>query len=126
MSLNEKLKEVLGWPAIIAGCLISIAGILTFFGFSLKSPAEEINDTIAIHVVEEKGYHNFQLNNDQLLSQMLDSLRQAIGGLSQHVEHLEKKQDAALRGECLENPREQLSLQGLINECRRLGIEPQR
>jgi hypothetical protein len=123
VTVNEKLKEVLGWPAIIAACLVSIVAVLTFFGFSLKSPAEALTDTMAFHVVEERAYHDAQLSRDQMLTVMMDSLARSMNRLSVHVEHLEVKQDAALRGECLENSREQLVLQGLILECRRLGVD---
>ena len=123
MTVNEKLKEVLGWPAIIAACLVSIVAVLTFFGFSLKSPAEALTDTMAVHVVEERSYHDTQLESNQQLVGIIDSMTNSVQRLSEHVQHLEEKTDAAIRGECLENSIEQLQLQGLILECRRLGID---
>ena len=40
----------------------------------------------------------------------------------EHVEHVEDLLEGLLRGECLENPKENLARQGLLKKCEELGI----
>ena len=128
--MHNKLKELLGWPALIVTCLLSIAGILTFFGFSLKSPAESMDDQMQMHMFEERAFHSIQMFADTNISIKLDTafvvlmnMISDIAEVKEHIGHLEERQDKALRGECLENTHEQLVLQGLILDCRRLGVD---
>jgi len=126
MNWKEQVGKWWALPAIIVGGFSSIGMIITFFGFSLRTPASnivDVTDKLGVHIVEERVYHDAQKVTDMKHEAQFDSLMKSINTLVQHQRHMEDLQEKVLRGECLENSRDQLVLQGLIQECRRLGIE---
>lgn len=126
VDLKEFIAKWWGVPAALVAGFASIGAIITFFGFSLKTPASnvaEVVDLLGVHTVEERSYHEAQKMEAQNQQTRFDSLMKAVAMVSEHQQHLEALQEKALRGECLENSVEQLQLQGLILECRRLGID---
>lgn len=94
--MQQRIKELLTWPAIIVGCFAAIGTFIAFFGFDLQSPATRLEN----HIQIEQTYHR-----------SLDSLAKETD------EHLE----GLLRGECLENPEENLRRQGIYLKCKELG-----
>lgn len=128
--MNSKMKEVLGWPALIAAALVGMMTIFNFFGFSLKSPVEVANDNLDEFMVQVTASNEKHLENDMKILAMMDSMSLRMREVSAHMQHLEdnqaaqsRLQDKAIRGECLENTTEMLQIQDLILECRRLGID---
>ena len=126
VDLKEFITKWWSVPAALVAGFASIGAIIAFFGFGLKTPAANVADvasSLGVHVIEERNYHDAQRADMQLQSSRFDSLMVAIGSVSEHQQHLERLQEKTLRGECLRNSVEDLQLQGLMVECRRLGID---
>lgn len=89
----------------IGGAITAIIGIIMYLGF--QSPGEVMDR----HILDEEKTH-IQLQTK------LDSTAQEMV----HIEHIETLLEGILRGECIENPRENLARQGLLQKCAELGI----
>jgi hypothetical protein len=99
----QRITQALGVPALLMGAL----GVL----FTLVAWLLRINgvpEALQGHLVAEKQYH--------------DSSAKVITDLDTHAEDQERLLEAIVRGECIENPRENLARQGLLAKCRALGI----
>jgi len=91
----------------VGGAVAVVAAIITIFGFKLVTPT----DTITEHITRSQQLHvEVQSKIDSTVKQV------------EHIEHIEQLLEAILRGECLENPRENLARQGLLQKCKELGI----
>lgn len=96
----DTLKKAPVLVSIVAALLI----IGAWFGFDVKMPGERFDR----HV------------------QQADSIHRALDTKFQddhaHDEVIEQMIEGMVRGECIENPIENLARQGLIPACRKLGI----
>lgn len=93
-----KLEKLSSKIVAIGGAITVIGGIIAYFGFEILTPTAKLQK----HIEREQSYH------------------QSLDSLARHTdEHLE----GLLRGECIENPRENLARQGLLGKCKELGIE---
>ena len=111
MKQLETVKAWLSLPTIVVSCLVALGVLIAAFGFRVQSPAKQvelITTQINQHIMDEQSFHVNQTNK-------LDST-------TSHTEHVETLIESLLRGECLENPRENLVRQGLIKKCQELGI----
>lgn len=104
----DKLKNLLSVPVLVVSACAALITIVTVFGFRVESPESQLKE----HIIKSSELHMKQ----QL---QLDSTAANV----QHVEHVEDLLESLLRGECLENPRENLARQGLLVKCKELGIE---
>lgn len=91
----------------IGGAVAVIGTIIALFGFQIISPSE----SLSMHVQTDSVVHS-------AIQAQIDSTEQA----TQHIEHIEMLLESILRGECLENPRDNLARQGLLAKCAELGI----
>ena len=91
----------------IGGAVVIIGGLIAYLGFQVQTPTE----TLDKHVAQEEKIH-------AVFDTKLDSAAKGV----EHIEHVETLLEGLLRGECLENPRENLVRQGLIKKCEELGI----
>ena len=105
MTIGQKIMGYLNWPVVIVTAMIAIGSIIGYFGFSVESPIQKFE----VHVVEERQYH--------------DSASAVTHELDEHVEETQMLINSLVRGECLENKKENLVRQGLIVKCRELGVE---
>lgn len=101
----EKLSNKI---VAIGGAIALIVSAITYFGFNVQTPKDSLDKHVAY---AEKEHAAFELKIDSVSKQ------------AEHVSHVEELIEGMLRGECLENPRENLIRQGLIAKCRELGIE---
>ncbi len=93
-----------GLGTLVAG-IGAIVLVLTILGFGIKTPAAALTEFKVDHAVEHAAIE--------------DTLGEITAGLRSQQELLE----AIARGECIENPLEDLQRQGLIDKCQELGIE---
>jgi len=100
-----RIKELLSLPTLIVGAAIALATIFAFWGSVLKTP-ERLDE----HIQLEMRVHA-----------LLDS---SVSEIDEHSEDAESLLNSLIRGECIENPRENLARQGLIVKCQELGITP--
>ena len=101
----EKLSNKI---VTIGSAVVLIGGAIAYLGFQIQTPTETLDKHIA---TTEKTHAAFDIK--------LDSATKGI----EHVSHVEELLEGMLRGECLENPRENLARQGLLTKCKELGIE---
>jgi hypothetical protein len=101
----EKLSNKI---VTIGGAVVLIGSVVAYFGFQVQTPS----DTLGKHIAASEKEH-------AAINEKLDS----VDTQSQHIIHVEELLEAMLRGECLENPRENLARQGLLTKCKELGIE---
>lgn len=102
------LEKISNKIIAIAGAIVVIGGFVAYMGFKIQTPAESLDK----HIIQENVTHD-------IMDTKLDSVK---GGI-EHLEHVELLLEGLLRGECLENPRENLARQGLLTKCKELGIE---
>lgn len=102
------LEKISNKIVAVGGAIAVIAATVAYFGFSVQTPTETLEKHIT---TAEKEHTAFSIK--------LDSVAKG----SEHVTHVEELLEGMLRGECLENPRENLIRQGLIQKCKELGIE---
>jgi hypothetical protein len=100
----EKLSNKI---VTIGGAVLLIGSLVTYFGFQVQTPTETLDKHIA---TEEKAHTAFNVKLD------------SVGKQGEHISHIEELLEGMLRGECLENPRENLARQGLLTKCKELGI----
>tara|TARA_R110000868_G_scaffold110194_3_gene298812 strand:- start:79 stop:393 length:315 start_codon:yes stop_codon:yes gene_type:complete len=91
----------------IGGAVVVIGGFIAYLGFQIQTPTQTLDKHLA---QEEKTHTAFDIK--------LDSAAKSV----EHVEHVEELLEGMLRGECLENPKENLARQGLLKKCEELGI----
>lgn len=91
----------------IGGAVVVIGGLIAYLGFQVQTPTQTLDKHLA---QEEKTHAAFDIK--------LDSTAKGV----EHVEHVEELLEGMLRGECLENPKENLARQGLLKKCEELGI----
>ncbi|KKN10737.1 hypothetical protein LCGC14_1033590 [marine sediment metagenome] len=93
------------WPAAIAGGSVGVVIVATAFGFSVTGPGAVMAEYQEEHVVEHV---------------IIDD---TLTDIDRHMEAQQILLEAVVRGECIENPKENLQRQGLIEKCSELGIE---
>ena len=93
------------WPAAVAGGSVGLVIIASAFGFSITGPSAVMAEYKEEHAVEHV------IINDTLTR------------IDRHMEAQQILLEAVVRGECIENPKENLQRQGLIEKCSELGIE---
>lgn len=104
-----------GWlkaPAYILGSLVALGILMTALGFGWSTPGSRW-DVHDVQHVEEKV----------ILDEHFGKMDTAMAEMNDR--HMEQQTlvESIVRGECIENPRENLERQGLISKCRELGIE---
>lgn len=112
MADKAKIIEWIKVPAWVLGAVTAIAVLLGALGFGWSTPGSKWNEHDVQHVAEELIHSDNWAEMDGALTQINDR-------------HMEQQVlvEAIVRGECIENPRENLERQGLITKCRELGIE---
>jgi hypothetical protein len=95
----------LKWPATLAGGSIGVVIVASAFGFSITGPGAVMAEYQEEHAVEHV------VINDTL------------SDIDRHMVSQQILLEAVVRGECIENPKENLQRQGLIEKCSELGIE---
>jgi hypothetical protein len=101
------LEKISGKISTIGGAILIIGSLIAYLGFQIQTPT----DTLDKHISSaEKTHITFEAKLDSANKQ------------GEHVEHVESLLEGLLRGECLENPKENLVRQGLIKKCEELGI----
>ena len=101
----EKLSNKI---VAIGGALILIGSLIAYLGFQIQTPTDTLDKHISS---EEKAHSTFEVKLD------------SVGRQGEHISHVEELLEGILRGECLENPRENLARQGLLKKCNELGIQ---
>lgn len=112
MADKTKLSEWIRWPAAILGAITAIAILLGALGFDFSTPGTKWSEHDVQHVAEELIHSDNWDDMDSALTEINDR-------------HMEQQTlvEAIVRGECIENPIENLQRQGLIAKCEELGIE---
>ncbi len=102
------LEKISNKIVAIGGAVVLIGSLVAYFGFQIQTPTDTLDKHISS---EEKTHTAFEIKLD------------SVSKKGEHVEHVEELLEGMLRGECLENPRENLARQGLLTKCKELGIE---
>jgi hypothetical protein len=102
------IEKISGKISTIGGAILVIGSLIAYLGFQIQTPTETLGKHIA---TEEKAHTAFNVKLD------------SVGKQGEHISHIEELLEGMLRGECLENPRENLARQGLLTKCKELGIE---
>jgi len=102
------IEKISGKISTIGGAILVIGSLIAYLGFQIQTPTETLGKHIA---AEEKAHTAFNVKLD------------SVGKQGEHISHIEELLEGMLRGECLENPRENLARQGLLTKCKDLGIE---
>lgn len=112
MAVKTKNYEWMKLPAYLVGFVTAVAILLGAFGFRFSTPGDKWNEHDVQHVAEE-AIHIEQFEKMDITLKDIDA------------RHLEQQTlvEAIVRGECIENPVENLQRQGLIQKCSDLGIE---
>ena len=112
MADKIKITEWIKVPAYVLGAITAIAVLMGALGFGWSTPGNKWSAHDVQHVAEELIHSDNWASMDVALTQINDR-------------HMEQQVlvEAIVRGECIENPRENLERQGLITKCRELGIE---
>lgn len=103
-----KLESISNKIIAIGGAVAIIASTIAYFGFSMDTPREVLDK----HVAKSEKEHV-----------AMDVKIDSVSAKAENVSHIEELLEGMLRGECLENPRDNLVRQGLIKKCEELGIE---
>ena len=101
MADKTKLSEWVKWPAAILGAITAVAILLGAFGFGFSTPGDAWDEHNVEHVI------------------LSDTIRE----IDAHLHVQQELIEALVRGECIENPLEDLQRQGLSQKCSDLGIE---
>lgn len=102
------LEKISNKIVAVGGAVAVIAATVAYFGFSVETPTETLEKHIT---VSEKEHAAFNIKLDSVANE------------AEHISHVEELLEGLLRGECLENPKENLVRQGLIQKCKELGIQ---
>lgn len=97
--------------AFIAGGA-GIVTALVMLGFGFSSPADKWEDHDVQHVVEIEAQ-----------TQQFEKIDIALDNIDDMQMEQQTLVESIVRGECIENPIENLQRQGLIAKCEELGIE---
>ena len=112
MAKDSTIAEWAKWPAAIIGVLTVLGILMGAFGFGFSTPGDAWNEHNVQHVAEEV-IHIEQFDKMDKTLQEID-----MRNMEQQV-----LVESIVRGECIENPIENLQRQGLIAKCEELGIE---
>ena len=112
MADKTKFSEWIRVPAYILAALTAVGVLMGALGFGWSTPGNKWSEHDVQHVAEELIHSDNWAEMDGALSEINDR-------------HMEQQVlvEAIVRGECIENPIENLERQGLINKCRELGID---
>lgn len=99
------IMATLKLPALAVGGVGGLALMASAFGFSIKGPGAVMAEFKVEHEVEHV------IINDTLAE------------IDNHMHVQMELIESIVRGECIENPIENLQRQGLIAKCSELGIE---
>ena len=102
------LEKISNKIVAIGGAVVVIGGLVAYMGFQVQTPTDKLDK----YIIQSDKVH-------VVMDSKLDSVQKEV----EHVDHVEDLLEGLLRGECLENPRENLARQGLLNKCKELGIE---
>lgn len=100
----DKIKDVINIPSMVVSSAVAVFAVVAKLGIDIQGPTEKLN----MHIQQEKIYHVEQTIK--------------IDSTTLHVQHVEGLIEGILRGECIENKKENLIRQGLIEKCKELGI----
>ncbi len=106
------LPEWMKWPAAIIAALALIGILMGAFGFGFSTPGDQWEEHDVQHVAEELIHSDNWAEMGEAITEIND----------RHGEQ-QTLVEAIVRGECIENPIENLQRQGLIQKCEELGIE---
>ena len=98
------LMTVMKLPALAVGGIGGLALMASAFGFSITGPGAVMEEYKTEHVVEHV---------------IIDT---ALAEIDEHMHVQQELIESIVRGECIENPVENLQRQGLIAKCLELGI----
>lgn len=96
------VKKAPGFVAVVLACL----AVLAWFGFRVQMPGERLES----HLTASDSAHR--------------AMEARFEAGHEHDEQMETLLQGMVRGECIENPRENLARQGLLPTCQKLGIVP--
>ena len=99
------LVTALKIPAIAAGGIGGLVLMASAFGFSITGPGAVMEEFKTEHAVEHV---------------IIDT---TLIEIDNHLHAQQELIEAIVRGDCIENPVENLQRQGLITKCSELGIE---
>ncbi len=102
---GPEILALLKLPVAVVGSIGALVVTATIFGFGIITPGERLDVFVEEHGIEH--------------SIISDTLAE----LDDHLHDQQILIEAMVRGECIENPVEDLQRQGLITTCERLGIE---
>lgn len=102
--MTRDWKWLLGVPAVAVTVLTVLYTAIAWVIRVGDVPAQ-----LSQHQLAEKQYH--------------DSASIRLREVDAHAESTQQMIEAVVRGECIENPREDLARQGLLKTCRALGID---
>ena len=100
----EKLSNKI--IAISSAAAVIIATV-AYFGFQVETPTDALNK----HVEQSAKLHL-----------IIDTRLESAEKNTLHLQYVETLLEGILRGECIENPRQNLARQGLLAKCKELGI----
>lgn len=104
MQLNS-ITDALKKAPVLVSTVVALLAILTWFGFKVQMPGDRLDK----HVQDAERVHT------ELVTRQ-DSAHA-------HDEVMQELLEGMARGECIENPKEDLARQGLLTTCRKLGID---
>lgn len=104
MTVTSMIDSVKKAPAAVA-TVVAVVTVLAWFGFKVQFPGDRLDK----HLMESDKAH-------AAIASRQDSAHA-------HDETMQALLEGMARGECIENPKEDLARQGLLSTCRRLGIE---
>ncbi len=98
---GAEVLAILKWPGAFVGGVVGLVIIFTSFGFNISSPGDRWDEHDTTHT----------------------TISDTLAEIDTHLEEQQILIEAMVRGECIENPIEDLQRQGLITTCERLGIQ---
>lgn len=99
----NKFKDALAIPGAIVGAIVALWLMFTFLGDIITAPKK-----LKEHMQSEQRVHI-----------IVDSV---VREIDDHSEDASQLLNSLIRGECIENPVQDLQRQGLIKKCTDLGI----
>lgn len=113
--MKELLSKVLTVPVMVVSFFTALAVAATFLFGDFDTPGEKMQS----HIEKSAEIHEDIKKSEK---EAHDSLGKSLIEADKHLEDINASINAVLRGECLENPRENLVRQGLIQKCISLGV----
>ena len=105
--INGNIMTILAYLKLPAFTVAGAAGLMIIagvFGFSITSPGAAMEEFKTEHTVDHV---------------IIDT---ALAEIDEHMHVQQELIESIVRGECIENPIENLQRQGLIAKCLELGI----